>query len=172
MSLKDGQKVFVIKIPQIISPVFYFIAFCWFDIFWVFSFSHKKKIINSPEYKTAKFHGALHKVLNFYNQYQKVPTVSEVKNCSIISKHCGSNPIFSKAVMFATLTILYGFSYFINTAVFFMPITVLLGLVSSRFGWFMFMQKLIILEPDEQEISTVLEALNCYESFKYFRSDM
>ncbi len=155
---------------KVITSTMYFVVFSWFNIYWALSFYFKKKNPKNPEYEEARLHGALHKVLNYYNTHKKIPTLEEAKKTSVISAECMSNVIFSKVILFTIASMLLLFCDGFTTFILLFTPTVILAFVSRKYAWFRFMQKLIIEEPDDDEIITAIYALTDYEAYNCFQA--
>lgn len=78
------------------------------------------KLKNGSKYELAKFHSAEHKVIDAYEKLGRIPTYSEVKKASRLSRDCGSLLIINELFyqIFCPITLILGGNFFINTNIF------------------------------------------------------
>lgn len=122
---------------------------------------------SKKSYPTYKYHAAEHKVLNYWDKYEKVPeTVQEVIKMNSISWRCGSTGI---AIVMILVTLCVIGSYIIPF-LFLKILWYILSVVITVYLWGKgkcnFLQKMVIIEPTIEEVEVAFEGFKEYMRIK------
>ena len=119
--------------------------------------------LNPKNEQSFKYHAAEHKVLNFWDKYQRLPVdCHEVMSMKSISFRCGTTMITVFLVLITLCVV----------GVIFMPnlimkiIWCIIGAIVTFFLWMFgccdFLQKLVVREPSIREVEVAVEGFSVY----------
>ena len=163
-----------VGVTWISSVVCYFIAFVYMSSAWAFKANYKIRFQkDEAETSKAKYHAAVHKVLNAYESLDRVPTLEEASNASMYSANCDSLRFLCKSAFFTILNLIYMLVATDLISPFAMILTLpgIFLFTNNRIKAFHKFERIILLEPGEKELNCAIEAIKEYETYRYWRSE-
>lgn len=118
----------------------------------------------------SKFHSAEHMIFNYYNKFNELPSILELKNSSKFSKDCSLYVIIKKTL----LSILFFISYFFilekqahilySICAIFITLLVLfiLNLILEKLDLIKYLEVFFLLKPDDTELTVAIKGLESW----------
>ena len=135
---------------------------------WIIVFSYYFFASKDPsKIQSYKYHAAEHKVLNYWDEYEQLPSnCEEVMKMPSISYRCGST-IIAVLLVLATLSILgILFIPWLILKIAWCPISIFLTLKLWANGKCDFLQKLVLIPPELPEVEVAVFGLREYIKIK------
>lgn len=122
--------------------------------------------IKFGKYKsTGRFHSAEHMVINAYERYGRVPTMTELKRESRFSNNCGSREKIMKIVYIICIGIIFASYNFIPLHIYILEIDtfLLFVILDKKYNLLRFFQALVTNKPTEKELKLSLAGIELYD---------
>jgi len=143
-----------------------FFAFVFPNCWWAISSYILIKKGNPEEISKAKYHGAVHKVLDACEKSGKMPTIEEARLGNCITTNCKSLFFLNKAIMFLLYDlIIFAIESRLISSAFIFLIIPLIFMRSNKNPIVKKIERAIVLEPDEEHLNCALKALDSYYAF-------
>lgn len=163
--------VFITNKVSIAMGLTYFAFFFMQDLIELFDFAFRLK--KGDLQSTGRFHSAEHMAISAYEEFQRVPTLDEIKTSTRYRKTCGSRVIISKVFFGIFFTAIISSCAYLSMPVYFLlsGILLLAIIIEGKTRLLRWFQVFVTNTPTDKELEVALASIQLYEEMEEHMPD-